>query len=312
MLALVTASHTRGVAGSAAAIPYHIHGREGVATRYLDAACIPIRRGDEIAGILTVGVDVTDRVQRLRQEEALVAHLRQIDEMKDDFLNTLSHELRTPINAIIGFGSVLRGGLAGPLLPKQSEYIQRVVGASEVLLGLVDQLLDVAHIQSQKLKLRLQAVRFPLLIREVVGYHEVEIGAKNLTVEYVFELDGPVVCDSLRLRQVLSNLVGNAVKFTPAGGRIIVRAKKEGDRVTCEVTDTGIGIPENQAGNIFGRFTQVDMTDSRQAGGLGLGLYVAKALVEAHGGEIGVRSTPGQGATFWFTLPPEPASIQIT
>lgn len=307
LLTLVKATHACGVAGQAEAIPFNVNTREGTGTRYLDAACIPIRKGDTVAGILTVGIDVTDRVQRLRQEEALVAHLRQIDEMKDDFLNTLSHELRTPINAIMGFGSVLRGGLAGTLSPKQSDYVQRVMGASEVLLSLVEQLLDVAHIQSQKLKLRLQPAKLPLLVREVVGYHEIEIGAKKLAVEYDFALDEPVLCDTLRLRQVLSNLIGNSVKFTPSGGRIAVRVRREPTHVVCEIDDTGIGIPEDQAGNIFGRFTQVDMTDSRNAGGLGLGLYIAKALIEAHCGEIGVRSAPGQGATFWFRLPAETA-----
>jgi len=116
--------------------------------------------------------------------------------------------------------------------------------------------------------------------------------------------DLPVVqADPLRVGQVLSNLVTNAIKFTSEGGTITVRGRLEGATVRFEVSDTGVGIPEAEQARIFLAFTQVDMSDTRQKGGVGLGLSIVKALVEAHGGEVGLRSQPGQGATFWFTLP---------
>ncbi len=248
------------------------------------------------------------REERLRQEEDMVARLKRVDRMKDEFLSALSHELRTPINAIMGFGSILADGVTGELTPQQERYIGRMLGASDHLLGLVNQLLDVAYIQSGKFCIRPASANFSALVRDVESMYESQARSKSVTIR-VEVPEGPMQlsCDPGRIRQILSNLLSNALKFTPAGGTIAVRAHRDAKSVRCEVDDTGIGIPPADQARIFDRFVQVDMSSTRPADGLGLGLYITKALVEAHQGRIGVRSTDGAGTTFWFELPAEPA-----
>lgn len=269
-----------------------------------------------LASQLALNVDLTvhqaeaarHREERLSQEEAMVAHLRRIDRIKDEFLSTLSHELRTPINAITGFGSILEDGVAGEMTPLQRRYLGRILGASDHLLDLVNQLLDVAYIQSGKLCLRVTMASFGDLVRDVESMWDGPASTKNVDIRVeVPEAPLALACDPGRIRQVLANLVGNALKFTPEGGTIEVRALRVADFVRCEVADTGIGIPQDAQDRIFDRFVQVDMSDTRPADGLGLGLFITKALVHAHQGRIGVRSTDGAGSTFWFELPVEPA-----
>jgi signal transduction histidine kinase len=129
---------------------------------------------------------------------------------------------------------------------------------------------------------------------------------KAIALEATIDVAQPAMVDPQRLIQALTNLVGNAVKFTPAGGRISVRAFTRGNELVTEVQDTGVGIPGDQRAHIFEKFTQADMSMTRQAGGTGLGLPITRNLIEAHGGRIGVDSEPGEGSTFWFTLPMPP------
>lgn len=264
----------------------------------------------ELIGFAKVTRDLTERrnaeLERDRLHAERIEALEQADRLKDQFLSILSHELRTPINAITGFGSVLDDEIAGPLSAKQHEYLGKMLDGASNLLALVDDLLDMSRIQAGKCQLFVEEMELGELAREVLETLAPLLGRKHLISS--LELPGGIVtirADRQRIRQVFVNLVQNAIKFTPEGGRIVVRARRQGERAVCEVEDTGIGIAASDIPKLFSPFTQLDMSDSRKVGGAGLGLSICKALVEAHGGRIGVRSQVGQGSTFWFEIPVE-------
>jgi PAS domain S-box-containing protein len=250
--------------------------------------------------------DLTERRNAEAERQELAA-LRQTDQLKDQFLSILSHELRTPINAIMGFGSILDDELAGALSEKQHDYLRKMLNGADVLLALVNDLLDMSRIQAGKFTLSPAPVAIGPLVDEVVTSLAPLAEQKRQRVVVDLPADLPdVMADRQRLAQVLVNLVGNAIKFTPPGGAITVRGCLEPGWLRIEVADTGPGIADDDVPKLFHRFTQLDMSATRKAGGTGLGLSISKALVEAHGGAIGVESQPGHGATFWFTLPMRP------
>lgn len=230
--------------------------------------------------------------------------LRRLDTMKDEFLSIISHELRTPINAIMGFGSVLDDELVGALNPEQHRYLQKMLTGSDHLLSLVDELLDLSRIQAGQLHLERAPVDLRALIEQSLAGLAPLAEQKRLHLESHLPEGLPTaMVDGRRLNQVLINLISNAIKFTPEEGTITVRAGLDGHGLRVEVGDTGIGITDADMTRLFQRFNQVDTSYIRKSGGVGLGLAISKGLVEAHGGEIGVRSEPGRGSTFWFTLP---------
>jgi signal transduction histidine kinase len=258
----------------------------------------------EVTGLITVGFEVTDHVLARQKNEQLVENLQRADKLKDQFLGIVSHELRTPLNAIQGFGSILADGVAGELSAEQAGYVHKILDGSDVLLSLVDELLDVSRMQAGKFTLERQAVAVSALVREVLAERGTAALQKGLSLINEVPTDLPAVdADPRRVRQVLSNLLTNAIKYTPEGGTVTLNAQVEGDTVRVAVSDTGIGVSEDQRPRIFDAFTQVDMSNTRQVGGVGLGLYIVKGLVEAHGGEVGVESELGRGSTFWFKLP---------
>jgi PAS domain S-box-containing protein len=263
-------------------------------TLYTDHTYVPmLDRLGQVEGMLLLALDVTARVES--------------DRMKDQFLSILSHELRTPINAIMGFGSILEDELGGPLTPEQHGYIEKIMGGAETLMALVSDLLDMSRIQAGKFTLDPRPLRLPEVLDAVVAYLKPLADQKHQALVEAVPEDLPLlVADEQRVAQVLTNLVGNAIKFTPEGGTVTVRAHEVDGRIRCEVVDTGIGIAPRDIGRLFQRFTQLDSSYTRRAGGTGLGLSISKALVEAHGGQIGVESELGVGSTFWFELPLTP------
>jgi len=237
--------------------------------------------------------------QRLR-----LAALEQVDRLKDQFLSVLSHELRTPLNAIIGFGSILADEVAGELKPAQREYLARMDAAASWLLDLINDLLDLSRVQAGKFQVLPREIDIRTVLAEASRATEASAVAKRLAIATEIAPGvGMIRADPQRVLQVLLNLLSNAVKFTPEGGTVTLRAAPADGDVVCAVSDTGPGISAEQVPLLFQPFYQVDMSDARATGGTGLGLSISKALVEAHGGEIGVLSEPGRGSTFWFRLP---------
>ncbi len=269
----------------------------------LDAR-VPIARDDEFGHVArafnTMAARVGDSVETLRNAND---ELRRLDRHKDEFLSIVSHELRTPLNAMKGFATLMASGMAGPLPEPQRQYAANIIQSADRMGRLVNDLLDLASFRLEKLKLDREPTDIRQLIEDVTGAMAPIAAEKHQTLTTEIEAHAEPCLDYDRVAQVLTNLIGNAVKFSPRGGRITVRVAPQGERLLTEVRDTGIGIADADLPKLFQPFSQVDMGPARRSGGTGLGLSISKAIVEAHGGEIGVRSVVGLGSTFWFTLP---------
>ena len=242
----------------------------------------------------------------LHEVEARVEAER-LNQLKDEFLSTVSHELRTPLNAILGWSQLLGKGPVGEdMLRRGLETIERNARAQAQL---VDDLLDMSRILSGKVRLDLQPVRPGEFVGAVVESLRPTALAKRIRLEAELDQEaGPVLADSGRMQQVMWNLVSNAIKFTPAGGAVMVSLWREDDQVAMCVRDTGAGIRADFLPYVFDRFRQADTSTTRQHGGLGLGLSIVRQLVELHGGTVGADSGgEGQGASFTVRLPLQPA-----
>lgn len=265
---------------------------------------------DEALGIEALYAGAQDYLVKGRIETGLVLRAiryaierKRIEEYKDDLLSIISHELRTPLHHIIGNGSLLNSEIVGGLSERQKFHVERLLAGATRMQELVEDLLDNARVRSGRLELSAAHVKYADVVDEAIAL--VQSRAEEAGVELVtgVEVNSRVRLDSRRVVQVLSNLLTNAIKFTPRGGKITVKASLGQDALLTEVCDTGVGLRPEIAVRVFDRFYQADMTLSRPAGGVGLGLSISKAVVEAHGGTIGVDSRPGQGSTFWFSLP---------
>ena len=260
--------------------------------------------------------DITDRKEaekRIEQSLALALRLRSESEAanmaKSQFLAMMSHEIRTPLNSIIGFSEMMQDEIPGPLSERQREYIGYVVDNGRHLLLLVNSLLDLSSIETGKLKLNPSPVYISnvleasvSMVKERAITHDL-----NLNISISDELsDAPVLADELRLKQILFNLISNAAKFTPDGGKIELAARKNGTKLLVSVKDTGIGILPEDHERIFNAFEQVGCSYARPYQGSGLGLALTKKLVELHRGRIWVQSEgQGKGSTFSFAIPAE-------
>jgi signal transduction histidine kinase len=245
-------------------------------------------------------VTVAERTRELR---LALDDLRRSNHYKDEFLSVISHELRTPLGAIIAYAYSLDEGLAGELSQPQRDMVEQIVESGNRMMGLVSDLVDMSLLAAGKLKVDFREECYAPLVAQAVEGLRALAEEKEITLATEVDAPEPVSLDDQRTVQVLTNLVQNALNFTEAGGKVVIRAfQREGQLVT-EVTDTGIGIAPDDMSRLFKQFTQVDMSSTRSVGGFGLGLSLAKAIVEAHGGKIGVRSVPGEGSTFWFALP---------
>lgn len=255
-----------------------------------------------VVGVTSIGEDITER-HRIEEAERELEALKQLDIAKTNFLNAVSHELRTPLNSITGFGSILEDEVAGALNPTQKEYLHKLMEGANRLLRLIDDLLDYARMEANQLRLDETNFDYSVLIKGVTERFLPQLTQKRLTLSLDIEKDLPLAHgDTYRVEQILGNLLSNAQKFTPDGGKILIRVRKEDGMLLTEVTDTGIGIRPEDIPKLFTRFYQVQAVAGRVKG-TGLGLSIAKSLVEAQGGAIGVRSEWGRGSTFWFTLP---------
>jgi PAS domain S-box-containing protein len=250
---------------------------------------------------LAVGMGVWAAVAL--ENARLYANAQEASRLKDEFLATLSHELRTPLNAIVGYTRMLRSGLVtGDKAVRALETVDR---NSNALTQIVEDVLDVSRIIAGKIRLNVRPVDLPLVVEESLDSVRPAADARGVKLEAVLDpRAGPVSGDAERIQQIVWNLVSNAVKFTPRGGRVQVRVGRVDSHIEIVVSDTGIGIPVSFLPHVFERFRQADGGISRERGGLGLGLAIVRHLAELHGGTVSVASGgEGQGATFKVTLP---------
>jgi signal transduction histidine kinase/CHASE3 domain sensor protein len=245
------------------------------------------------------------RIWTLRE----VTEQRELDRLKDDFVATVSHELRTPLTSMMGFLEMIREGEAGELNDEQQRFLAIVYRSSERLQRLVGDLLFVARLDANGLQLQFGEVDVTEVVRDAVESSAAL--ARSRVIDLRSELDElpPVTGDKERLSQLVGNLISNALKFTPEGGTVTARAFVEGDNAVIEVTDTGIGIPEAEQSRLFQRFFRSSTATEQAIPGTGLGLVISRAIAEAHGGGITLRSKPGEGTSFRVELPFQAAEV---
>jgi signal transduction histidine kinase len=299
-----------------------------LAAGYRAAITVPLLLQDQAIGAFTL---YCDQIHPIRQrdtfllstaalqtsmaiENALLfaevknknAALERANQLKSQFLANVTHELRTPLHSIISYGAlILEGFVDGPLTAEQEQSIQFMVHSAEELAQLVDDLLDLSKIEADRLEIRPEPLTLAPRLEKVVEQLRPMANNKNLTLTLEIEDRLPqAMADGHRIRQVVTNLVSNALKFTEQGG-VTIRCNylKQRGMLRVAVTDTGIGISPAALEYIFEAFRQADGSTTRRFGGTGLGLAIARKLVELQGGEIAVESAPGEGSTFSFTLP---------
>jgi len=276
-----------------------IQGKQGLATeeivvnvpeeKILKVNGVPIVRNNKFEGMILVFHDITE--------------LRRLEQIRQDFVANVSHELRTPISSIKGYAETL---LEGALEDKDNarEFINIIYQDSDRLASLINDLLDLSKIESGKMKMLLVPFDAVSLIKRAVTVIENQAKAKTIALKLDLPPNLPKIkADETRFSQVMINLLDNAIKYSSEGGSVTIYAKTVNGALQIDITDTGIGISEKDLPRIFERFYRVDKARSRELGGTGLGLSIVKHIVQAHGGQVWVKSELGQGSTFSFTIP---------
>ncbi len=261
----------------------------------------------DVSGFLHLARDITEK-KRYEQR------LRELDKMKSDFVSNVSHELRTPLTAIKGSVDNMLDGITGQLNEKQDRYLARIKSNADRLTRLINNVLDLSRIEAGKIDLKSAYLSLVTLAQEVAESIRPVATEKLISLEVASpDISATAWADRDKITQVLMNLVGNAVKFTPPHGKVSVAVNRNGDQwMQISVTDTGPGIPPEEAEKIFDRFYQIDQTGKQKARGTGLGLAISKVLVEMHGGKIWLESAIGRGSTFSFTVPAQqPLQIEM-
>jgi signal transduction histidine kinase/CheY-like chemotaxis protein len=249
-----------------------------------------------------------DNARSYELSQQLIKDLREVDQLKSQFLANMSHELRTPLNSIIGFSRVILKGIDGPVSDMQQQDLTAIYNSGQHLLGLINDILDLARIEAGKMELNFEEVHLADMTTSVMSTAKGLVKEKPIQLLQRIPQNMPSVRgDTMRVRQVLLNLISNASKFTEQGSITVETSIQRGLTGKMEalinVVDTGPGISSEDQKKLFQAFSQVDGSATRKSGGSGLGLSICANLVQLHGGRIGVHSVVGRGSTFWFTLP---------
>ncbi|MDO8541211.1 MAG: ATP-binding protein [Opitutaceae bacterium] len=336
-VARIRAAMARGHGTSTDLVNYSKSGRK----YHLHAEIQPVHGPDgQVVNFIAVGTDITTRVETEKQLRRAKAEADDASRAKSEFLASMSHEIRTPMNGVIGMTSLL---METTLSPEQRDFVNTIRTSGEALLTIINDILDFSKIESGKMELERAPFELSLCLEEVLDLFALQVSAKRLEMAYYVAPDVPswITGDGMRLRQILVNLVNNAVKFTPSGSislevRRVTRERTElgfapvfadSPRVILEFTvrDTGIGIPGDRVDRLFKAFSQVDSSTTRKYGGTGLGLAICQRLCELMGGTVRVESEPGAGSAFMFTIhtegaagpadmksmPPTPAALRL-
>ncbi|HKU43624.1 MAG TPA: ATP-binding protein [Polyangiales bacterium] len=280
--------------------------------------------------LLTVRENYRELAEKNTRLQDAFDKLKELDRLKSNFLATVSHELRTPLTSIIGYSEMLEAGIAGELTPEQGGFVETIRTKGELLLQLISSLLDLNKLERGQLKIKPEYIDPRALVMEVKETCLPEAEKRHVKLELQWDSDLPMVqADAIRMRQILINLLSNAIKFSKDNGKVLLRVRNSELRMSDEmfdeedadgdfgaalmmaperavefsVQDFGIGIPDNELEKIFDAFYQVDGSSTREYGGAGLGLSIAKSLVSAHHGQIRVESVLGNGTTFFVTIP---------
>lgn len=252
-----------------------------------------------------IQVKSKDEIGNLARDfNEMAQKLKELDRMKEDFMSSVTHELRSPLTAIKGYIGLLLEGRAGPLTDRQKEFLTIVNNNTARLGRFINDILDLAKIEAGMMELKPEPVSVYEIANEVVTLMKEYKPTVNLILDVPQNLP-QIMGDKDRIAQVLTNLVSNALKFTPDGGKVTVKGELKSDHILMSVKDTGIGMPKEALGKLFTKFQQVKSSRDKVKGpkGTGLGLAIAKGLVEGHGGKIWVESELNVGTTFYFTLP---------
>jgi signal transduction histidine kinase len=241
-----------------------------------------------------------ENARLVTQLQEVNARLAELDRLKSDFIAIASHELRTPLGLILGYASFLREETEGAT----SEQLDKVLQAATQLKELIEDMVNLSHLEAGNAELELSELNLQEVIQDCIAAQRQFAATKSLEIRQSLpHATVRVRADQEKLSIVLDNLLNNAIKFTPPGGRIQVALRSQTGMVAVSVTDTGIGIPEQELNQVFDRFYQVESHLTRHEGGMGLGLSIARGMVELHGGRIWVESVEGRGSRFTFTLP---------
>jgi signal transduction histidine kinase len=262
---------------------------------------------DEIAFLTTLGGQVAIAIDNSRlyeQSRRQAAELGEAVKVRDEFLSVMSHELRTPLNVVVGYTDMLLDKALGDLNHDQKDALEKVLRRSTDLLGMINQILQVTSLEARQVFPDIQLTDLKELLRELTASYNFPL-RKDVTMHWDLATDLPVIeTDGEKLRHVLENLVNNAIKFTE-NGRITISARRlpKSELVEFKVADTGIGIPNKAFPIIFEMFRQVDSSETRTHGGVGVGLYIVKKYTDILGGRVDVVSEPNKGSTFSVVLP---------
>jgi PAS domain S-box-containing protein len=283
---------------------------KGEAAQMRELTCIP-QRGPQLEVEIAVGAlpsrDGAEGYSPATYTVVVrdISLRKEVERMKDELVATVSHELRTPMTAILGSLKLMAGGAVGPLPPKATELLELAQRNGNRLVDLINDLLDIQKMEEGKLAFQMRRCSLAEICEQAVK--TARPMGESVGVSYRFTATDAlpeVWADASRIEQVVANLLSNATKFSPKGGTVTVQVDASAaERVRVEVTDQGPGLPEGIAEKVFERFVQGESGDTRSSGGTGLGLTIARSIVERHGGEIGVTSQPGRGASFFFELP---------
>ncbi len=252
-------------------------------------------------GLLCCATDISAIKETQEALSEAKLHAEEASRLKGEFISIISHELRTPLNSIIGFSRLMKSGLAGDLSQQQQTYANTIFSNGEQLLEIINNMIDLSHIESGDMEMHYESFPVSTAANSITGLLKPLADSKDITLKALIQ-DSIIHADLLKFKQILYNLLNNAIKFTPKGGEVTLTISCEDDIIT-RITDTGIGIAKEDLDHLFKPFSQLDSSASRQYPGTGLGLVLVKKFVEMHGGWIEVESELNKGSTFTFSIP---------